>query len=71
MNTSGIGLGHVISQKLATNLGGEISFKSEENIGSTFKFTVKLEQQVNDSDSESEEGSSENEIMANQERLVF
>ena len=57
MNTSGIGLGLVISQKLATNLGGEISFESEEKVGSTFKFTVKLEQLVNESDPEYDESS--------------
>jgi len=57
MNTSGIGLGLVISQKLATNLGGETSFESEENVGSTFKFTVKLEQLVNENDPEYDESS--------------
>ena len=57
MNTSGIGLGLVISQKLATNLGSEISFESEENVGSTFKFTVKLEQLVNENDPEYDESS--------------
>jgi len=42
MNTSGIGLGLVISECLVDNLGGKISLHSSEGDGSTFTFTVKL-----------------------------
>ena len=42
MNTSGIGLGLVISDCLVTNLGGKITLESKENEGSTFSFTIKL-----------------------------
>ena len=72
MNTSGIGLGLVISQQLVTNLGGEISFDSEEDVGSTFRFTVRLEQ----CESDSESGvysyiEPPTEVLPNQEKLVF
>jgi two-component system sensor histidine kinase/response regulator len=40
INTSGIGLGLVISEKLVTLLGGKISFTSEFGKGSVFTFTL-------------------------------
>ena len=42
MNTSGIGLGLVISEQIVKKLQGSISFVSKENVGSTFTFNVKL-----------------------------
>ena len=42
MNTSGIGLGLVISDQLIKKMKGSISFESKENVGSTFTITVKL-----------------------------
>lgn len=42
MNTNGIGLGLVISDQIINKLGGKISFNSTENVGSTFRFEVKL-----------------------------
>lgn len=42
INTSGIGLGLVISEKLVTLLGGEISFTSEFGKGSVFCFTLPI-----------------------------
>jgi signal transduction histidine kinase len=41
-NTSGIGLGLVISDKIASNFGGKIVFQSEAGKGSTFTFTFEL-----------------------------
>jgi two-component system sensor histidine kinase BarA len=41
-NTSGIGLGLVISEQIVKHLDGEMSFESEEGVGSTFKFRIKL-----------------------------
>jgi len=42
-NTSGIGLGLMISDKLVTEFGGKFDLNSEEGVGSTFSFTIKLE----------------------------
>jgi len=50
MNTSGIGLGLVISECLVDKLGGKITFESEEKKGSTFTFTLPLDENKNDVD---------------------
>jgi K+-sensing histidine kinase KdpD len=43
MNTSGIGLGLIISEMIVKKLGGRIWFETEENKGSNFSFNVKLD----------------------------
>ena len=43
MNKKGIGLGLAISKKIINQFGGEISVRSEMGEGSTFIFTMKLE----------------------------
>ena len=42
-NTSGIGLGLMISDKLVHEFGGKFDLNSKEGAGSTFSFTIKLE----------------------------
>jgi signal transduction histidine kinase len=42
-NVNGIGLGLVISEQIVQKLDGRIWFKSEENVGSTFTFTVQVQ----------------------------
>jgi signal transduction histidine kinase len=39
----GVGLGLSISQKLAELLGGELTVKSELNVGSTFTFQIDID----------------------------
>ena len=46
-NTSGIGLGLVVSRLIVEALGGQISFKSREGTGSVFTFTMQFEELVN------------------------
>ena len=43
-NVNGIGLGLAISDSIVKQLGGEMRFKSKFGVGSTFGFTVKLEE---------------------------
>lgn len=43
MNKKGIGLGLAISKKIINQFGGDIKVRSEINEGSTFVFTMKLE----------------------------
>ena len=43
-NTSGIGLGLVISKNIVEMFGGEIDFDSVPEQGSNFTFTFKLDQ---------------------------
>lgn len=44
MNTQGIGLGLVISEKIISHFGGRIHLISEIGVGSTFGFTIDLEE---------------------------
>ena len=43
MNVHGIGLGLTISKKIVEQFGGEVSFESHEGEGSTFNFTLKIQ----------------------------
>ena len=42
MNTKGIGLGLVISQRIAEMFGGNIELQSKLGVGSTFTFIIEL-----------------------------
>ena len=42
MNSNGIGLGLAIAKGIINQFDGEIRFKSQERVGSTFTFTMKL-----------------------------
>ena len=42
MNTSGVGLGLVISRQIARQFDGDISVESQPGIGSEFTFSFKL-----------------------------
>ena len=42
MNIHGIGLGLTICKKIVEQFDGEIDFVTDEGVGSTFKFTLKL-----------------------------
>ena len=53
MNTKGIGLGLVISEQIVTQFAGEMSFESELDVGSTFTFKFKLDdEEINESERE-------------------
>ena len=45
MNTKGVGLGLVIGKMITEKFDGEITLDSKVDIGSTFMFKFKLEQQ--------------------------
>lgn len=42
MNTKGIGLGLVISEKIVKMFNGSIELESEVNVGSEFTFTIQI-----------------------------
>lgn len=44
MNTKGIGLGLVISDKIVSYLGGKFEVQSELNQGTNFTFTIRLDE---------------------------
>ena len=54
-NTSGIGLGLVISEQIVKQFDGEMSFESEEGVGSTFKFRIKLQPEIKEPEKEDNE----------------
>ena len=54
-NTSGIGLGLVISEQIVKQFDGEMSFESEEGVGSTFKFRIKLLTEIKEPENEDNE----------------
>jgi len=43
INTKGIGLGLYICKKIVEKFGGDITVESEVNVGTTFKFSIMLE----------------------------
>ena len=45
MNTSGVGLGLVISRQITRQFEGDITFESQQGKGSEFTFSFKLESQ--------------------------
>ena len=46
MNIHGIGLGLNLSKKIIDQFGGQIQVNSKEEQGSTFKFTLKLYDEI-------------------------
>ena len=46
INKEGIGLGLFISKGLVAALGGTISMKSKEGVGTTLKVTIPISQQI-------------------------
>ena len=50
MNTKGIGLGLVISEQIVKQFNGDISFESELDVGSTFTFKFKLDEEIIEQD---------------------
>lgn len=72
LNTSGIGLGLVISKNIVEQFGGNIKFESTYDEGSVFSFKVKLgqeEQLVNQLNQE--EPVEDIQVLKNQEELVY
>jgi len=70
LNTSGIGLGLMISKKIAEQFGGGIELKSKFGEGSTFTFRVNLEEP--DHVGMQGQGEEENqEVRVNHPKLVF
>ena len=67
-NTSGIGLGLMISDKLVTEFGGKFDLNSEEGVGSTFSFTIKLESLK---DMEKKSKSTDGGLCADSQNLMF
>ena len=67
-NTSGIGLGLMISDKLVNEFGGKFDLNSEEGVGSTFSFTIKLESAK---DMEKKSKSTSGEWHADSHNLMF
>jgi hypothetical protein len=67
-NTSGIGLGLMISDKLVTEFGGKFDLNSEEGVGSIFSFTIKLESAK---DMEKKSKSTSGEWHADSHNLMF
>ena len=67
-NTSGIGLGLMISDKLVTEFGGKFDLNSEEGVGSTFSFTIKLESLK---DMEKKSKSTDGGLYADSQNLMF
>ena len=49
LNQSGSGIGQSISKKIVESLGGEIKVKSHQNQGSKFTFTIKINNEQNNS----------------------
>ena len=49
MNTSGIGLGLVISERIVKSFDGTIGVKSKFGYGTKFAFSIVLEDELNDS----------------------
>ena len=65
MNVHGIGLGLTISKKIVEQFDGEVGFESIEGEGSTFKFTLKIHNEIEKSKDEDAVVSEKNEKPGN------
>ena len=70
LNKNGIGLGLAISDKIVSHFGGNISFKSDPMIGSTFVFKFQISKILDENYKENKDMYIENEIDINENENV-